>query len=291
MKTLTLTTLFLALTLSACGAVRPSAAQTVVNALAAGQGEGMGAVMGNAMGELLSWNGSFRGVRSQALEQAVQAQSIFPACFTTPGNPTDTDGDGIPDNATYTLNCTRSGSTFSTTRTGTWTVTDPTSNLAVKTFVVQANTTVEALDKTTGVSTKVTRAGRFNPTASGNVLSFANIFSSAVEVSNQPKASMDDALSVTLTGDAPIDFSKPIGAGNIAVKGSLTYERSDVGKLQYDVSTLTPLRYDPTCDAELQIVSGVLKLDAINGSSAGTLRVIFGACGTVPRVVGGAVNL
>jgi len=102
---------------------------------------------------------------------------------------------------------------------------------------------------------------------------------------------MDDALSITLTGDAPIDFTKPIGAGNIAVRGSLTYERSDVGKLQYDVATVTPLRYDPPCDTELQIVSGVLKLDAINGSSAGTLRVIFGACGTVPRVVGGAVNL
>jgi|GEM_PF-5183367 len=176
MKTLTYTTLFLALTLTACGAERPSAAQTIAGVLAAGQSEGMGAVMGNAMGDLLSWNGTFKGVRSQALE----AQSIFPACFTTPGNPTDTDGDGIPDNATYTLNCTRSGATYSTTRTGTWNVTDPSSNLAVKTFIVQANTTVTALDKTTNITTKVTRMGRFNPTASGNVLSFSNIFSSTV---------------------------------------------------------------------------------------------------------------
>ncbi len=285
MKTLTWTTAILALTLTACGVSRPSAAEVISNALAAGQGEGMGAVLGGAMGELFNWNGPGLGVRSLALE----SQSIFPACFTTPGNPTDTDGDGIPDNATYTLNCTRSGPTFSNTRTGTWNVTDPSSVPAQKTFVVQANTTVEALDKTTGVTSKVTRAGRFNPTANGKVLSFNNVFSSTVEVSGQPKASTDEALGVTFTADAPIDFSKPIGAGNVAVQGSLTYQRSDVGTLKYDVTTLSPLRYDPTCIAELQIVSGVLRLSAVNGSSAGTVRVIFGVCGTAPRVIGGAI--
>jgi hypothetical protein len=202
--------------------------------------------------------------------------------------PTDTDGDGVPDNLTLTFDpatCTftRPGGHASLELSGAITVSDPSTvgkglRLAFATF--QQKFTIEdsiffqrSVD---GVWQLTSDSSGFAATDSTTVLNTS---------SQRPSSELAKAWQVTFGADSGSTFGPclRLPSGDFIINGTTTRTHDTVTR-SFSVTTVAPLHRDVTCDAESKIVSG--ELDVIHTDSAGTatVHITYNGCGQDPTI-------
>jgi hypothetical protein len=214
-------------------------------------------------------------------------------CVTiTPSPVVDTDKDGVPDTATMTFDCTRDSTGYSFSRTGTVQISDPLSTPGDRGFDSVVDLSEKRTNKLTGKVVTETRKGERHPRRNGDKITQNHDMTIARTVTDEPDASIHNIWNLEFTATTPGSIVKDslLPAGSLSITGTHEVVR-DGATRTYALETSSPLGYDPTCDADIKYVSGILKVTATGASNDGTLEIAYGACGTDPVITKNGVEV
>ena len=209
-----------------------------------------------------------------------------PACVTvTPSPLVDTDGDGVADTATYSFNCTKTGVFFSSSKTGTLVVNDPSSDALVWGFDSTANLTESRTNLTTGKTVTEVRKGSRSPRKTADQVVQSHNITVTRSVTGEPDATITNLWNYTFNATTPgsIVMGQPLPAGTASLAGNWSFSR-DTKSRTYSVTTISPLQYDPNCSEPLKIVAGKIRGTLVNNSGEGFIEITYNACGTAPTI-------
>jgi hypothetical protein len=201
---------------------------------------------------------------------------------------TDTDGDGVPDNATFTFDevaCTEFVDTIGTfTRSGAVAIEDIDTGyrLAWEDYRVE----LEALG---GDVSAVTMNGTWDVTVTGTS---ATLVESVVMTTEEETAEgtttgtfeYDWIAQFESDGD-PIVLASSLPSGTLSVQGPTVWTLDDVS-FSFDASTLEAIEYapPPDCDLGLEFLSGGVR--ALQQNGMGTfVDVRYEGCGLEPEII------
>ena len=210
---------------------------------------------------------------------------------------TDTDGDGVPDDATYTFNglpdCGFSDSTGSAEITGSIRIMDPSttqvgyngtfSNLLLSlsgsgySFSEKLNGTQNILGSATNVSLSHHLTTDLVATGSG----------SGQDVNGSISENWNVDFAAGQGGAIALDSDLPSGTFNI--NGSFTYNVNGQN-FSFSIATQTALQFDSSCFASQQFTAGELRAQVSNNNGSGYIKVVYNACGVDPTVTLVATN-
>lgn len=252
------------------------------------RGEVKGVVDGMSLADMLT----------PQFQMPLEAVSVFvgPRAFTTPTDcptfsefpPADADQDFIPDDLTITydpLKCVFEYPLRQAVFTidGTIHIVDPSQTekaiwvefgaLTHKLVVEDTDFWLRSLD---GVVQLLTSASGFSATDSTTVRR---------ESSSRPASELAKKWQVTFTADPGATFSprSRLPSGDLAINGSTERTRGTDVKT-FAVTTVTPLHFDATCDADDRIVSGELNIEYTRSGATATINIKWNGCGVEPTV-------
>jgi hypothetical protein len=209
-----------------------------------------------------------------------------PPCA-TPSSTTDSDGDGIPDDATYEF--TSPPCHFTGFRGGTLDVVgqlrmqDPTPSAG---FGYDATLTVLRYTITSGdgkTTYSITRNGNATLTGSTAGLFLSTDLQVARTFTGQPDAAVDEQWTVTYSPETPLQINQPIPAGTLDISGTLAWTRG-TENFSLTVTTPTPLHYAACTDTAQRFDAGELRASGTFDGTAGYVRVRWSECGKSPEV-------
>lgn len=212
------------------------------------------------------------------------------AACVTPSSSLDSDGDGVPDDATYTFTappCRFSGIRGSTLDVvGQLRVVDPVPDVAG--FGYQATLTglrfTLVPDDEDDPAYTVTRNGTrvlSGSTAGLRVVTDLQVIRTFVGFSD---AAVDQQWTVDFTADTPIQINQPLPSGTLDVSGTLGWTRGDEN-FALTVTTPTPLHYNAGCaDGPQRFDAGELRAAGTFDETAGYIRIVWSECGREPSV-------
>jgi hypothetical protein len=210
-----------------------------------------------------------------------------PPCA-APSSGTDSDGDGIPDDATYEF--TSPPCHFTGFRGGTLDVVgqlrmqDPTPTAAGfgydGTLTVLRHTITSGDGKTTY---SITRNGKATLTGSTAGLFLTTDLQVARTFTGQPDAAVDEQWTVTYSPETSLQINQPIPAGTLDVSGSLAWTRG-TENFSLTVTTPTPLHYAACAGTSQRFDAGELRASGTFDGTAGYVRVRWTECGKAPEV-------
>lgn len=215
------------------------------------------------------------------------AASVVAAPCVTPSSAADSDGDGVPDDATYLF--TAPPCRFTGWRGGTLDIVgslriqDPSSTSAG--FGYDATLT-GLRSRFTSADAKViydvTRNG--TRTLSGSVSSL--LLTADLQVirtfAGHPDAAIDKQWSLNFTPATPLQINAPLPSGTLDIAGTMDWTRG-TEHFVLTVTTPTPLQYDAGCiDTVQRISAGVMQATGTFGEEDGIVRVTWRGCGTEP---------
>jgi hypothetical protein len=220
-------------------------------------------------------------------QAALTATSIKAAPCVTPSAAMDSDGDGIPDDATFTF--TAPPCRFTGWRGGTLDIVgqlrvqDPTPTSAG--FGYEAALT-DLRSRFTSANSKViydvTRNG--TRTLSGSTAGL--LLSSDLQVkrnfAGHPDALIDKRWSITYTPAAPLQINAPLPSGALDIAGTADWTRG-TEHFALLITTPTPLQYDAGCtDTVQRMKAGELHAAGTFGDLKGFVRILWTRCGEEP---------
>lgn len=215
---------------------------------------------------------------------AVQSATQPPACVTvSPNPPVDTDGDGVPDNATYTFNCTRTRITGGTTKvTGNATLGDP----GVGFNLSLSSLTTEVKNGDGSLSYTAVRNGTRAATGGSTQITLTHSLTVTRTTTGNPTATITNAsnLGFTAASGSSIVQGQPLPSGTISASGSYGWVRGSEN-FNFQFSTPTQLTYDTGCSSDLKITAGVLKATLVGTGTNGFIRITFNGCGLSPSII------
>lgn len=217
------------------------------------------------------------------------AQLVVPCA--APSNTTDTDGDGIYNDATITYvatTCTREnrrGGNVSLS--GSLRIQDPTPSVAGLAF----NNTLTGLTFSfTGVGSAarnytVSRTGTRNVSLSSAGLGLASALTITRTFNAGDPATVQKTWNVTYTPAAgsSLVVGQPLPSGTFSATGSVNWTRG-TEVLSLAVTTSTPLTYSASCISAQRITAGELRAQGSFNGRTGYLRMRWTACGVEPTV-------
>ena len=209
-----------------------------------------------------------------------------PTCVTvTPSPVVDTDGDGVPDQATYTFDCTKTGVLFSYSKTGTLSVSDPSSDAGVWGFDAEINLTESRTNNISGQVVTEVRKGSRSPRKTADQVVQSHNITVTRTVTDEPTATITNLWNFTFNATTPgsIVMSQPLPAGSASVAGNWSFSRDGKNRT-YTLNTISPLQFDPSCTEALKIVGGKIRGTLSNNSGDGFIEISFNACGTAPTI-------
>ena len=252
-------------------------------------GEDFAEDIGAAMDEF-----TFADATSPKASAASVSSQALPACIiTNPNPPTDSDGDGMPNQATLTYtNCTRIGGAGNVwTMNGSRIFSDPDGSSATNTtagFDMQIVSPGFVFEKRTpgGVLLKkMTRNGNRAPRLNAGTIRLQHSLTTLIERPSGLLATNVNNLLMIFTPAAgqAIAFNQPLPNGTVTITGSFSHTR---GATNYNVNVSTPsaLQHGAAC-ASQRFVGGQLRLVFSGTGPVGTLDISFNACGTAPTLV------
>ena len=200
-------------------------------------------------------------------------------------NTTDTDGDGAPDDATFTF--ALPACSFTGYRGGALDVTgsiglsDPTPNAAD--FAWQATLNDFTWSYTSpggGESFTAVRNGTRVLTGNADGLSLTNTITVVRSYPIRPQGTVTHnlLLQFTPTEGETLQRGQPLPDGTITKSGTLTWSRSTRSRT-FTVTTVEPLVWDASCTTDRKIASGEIRMTLPDG---GYLRVVWTGCGENP---------
>ncbi len=216
---------------------------------------------------------------------SAQMTPTAPCVTVTPKPVVDTDKDGVPDTATFTFDCSRSGPLGASSKKGTLQVTDPSSDAGVWGFDSNIDLTESFTNNLRGITVTDTRKGSRSPRKTGDQIVQSHNITTTRSVTGQPDATIQNQWNLTFAATTPgsIVMGSALPAGSIQIAGSYSFSRD--GKTRtWTVSTPSLLGYDPACTADLKIVSGKLVMTLSGPNGDGSVEVAYNACGTEPTI-------
>ena len=220
-------------------------------------------------------------------QAAVTATSIRAASCVSPSAATDSDGDGVPDDATYIF--TAPPCRFTGWRGGTLDIVgqlqiqDPTPTGAG--FGYEATLTV-LRSLFISADNKVIQDVRRNGTRTLSGSTAGLLLTADLQVTRNfaghPDAAIEKQWTVNYTPAAPLLINDPLPSGALDIAGTADWNR---GTEQFSlvITTPTPLQYDAGCtDTVQRIKAGELHATGTFGDMQGFVRVRWTRCGEEP---------
>ena len=245
--------------------------------------DAVGDEVDQAVGSITSEGAAAFGAASQ---QSATAFSASPGggCATV-DNTTDTDGDGAPDDATFTFAlpaCSFTGFRGGTLEiTGTINISDPTPNGAD--FNYLATLTDFQFNLTSPLAIRTFTATRNGTRAlSGNAagVSLSNTITLVRSVPNRADATISHNLLLSFTPAAGevLALGQPLPNGVFTQSGTFTWSRGSITRT-FTVTTVDPLQWDASCTTDRKIVSGEIHATLADG---GYIKTVWTGCGEEP---------
>ena len=215
------------------------------------------------------------------------AESLVFACV-NPSSPDDTDGDGVPDDATYVF--TAPPCRFTGWRGGTldlvgqFRIQDPFPSTAG--FGYEATVT-DLRSRFTSADSKViydvTRNG--TRTLSGSTAGL--LLTADLQVkrtfAGHPDAAIDKQWAVDYTPAGPLQINGALPSGSLDIAGTVDWTRGTTEHYEMVITTPTPLHYNADCtDTVQRIDSGELHAAGTFDGDQGFVRVRWTECGREP---------
>jgi hypothetical protein len=214
------------------------------------------------------------------------SQTVEPCA--TPSDPTDGDGDGIPDQATYTF--TAPPCRFADVRgtsldlVGQLQITDPapqSAGFGYGATLVSLRSTFTGTDPDHSYS--VTRNG--TRTLGGSIagLQLVTDLQLLRTFPGLSDAAVDQQWTVAFAPEASLRINQPLPAGMLDLSGSLSWNRG-AESFALTITTPTPLHFDPACEGPQRFDAGELQAAGTFGDLTGYVRMRWTACGAEPAV-------
>jgi hypothetical protein len=221
-------------------------------------------------------------------QAAETATSIRSAACVSPSAPADSDGDGVPDDATYVF--TAPPCRFTGWRGGTLDIVgqirfqDPTPTSAG--FGYEATLT-GLRTRFTSADSKVIYDVTRNGTRSLSGSTAGLLLTTDLQVSRtfagNPDAAIDKQWVINYTPAAPLQINEPLPSGSLDVAGTADWTRG-AEHFTLVVTTPTPLQYDAGCtDTVQRIKAGELHAAGTFDDMEGFVRVRWSKCGEEPK--------
>ena len=207
----------------------------------------------------------------------------------TASAPADTDGDGVPDDATY--NFTAPPCRYPDVRgftldvVGQLRVVDPAPETAGFGAVVDFTNfrfTLNADDADRNYS--VTRNGRVTLTGSPTGMELGSEMQILRTFSGLPDAAVEHVWTVSFDPETTLQINQPLPSGALTVAGTVNWTRGDE-TFELTLTTVTPLHYNAACDDTGQrFDEGELAVAGTFGETPGTVHIGWGNCGDDPNI-------
>jgi hypothetical protein len=214
------------------------------------------------------------------------ASDMMPNCVTVnPNPPTDTDGDGIPDDATITFDCHRAvrGGTFD--HTGDLRLQDTNPENGFDLTETLTNLTWSFTDNNHGAwSFTATRNGTRSRSGTADGATLNEDMTIVRSRPGKDDATIHRVVTVTFTPaeGSTLAMHAPLPSGTFTVEGSQSWERG-TESFSFTVTTVTPLAYNAGCTLTHQrIEAGQLRFDATVNGHTGYLLLTWTSCGMPP---------
>jgi hypothetical protein len=219
-------------------------------------------------------------------QAAGQAASLVAAPCVSPSAATDSDGDGVPDNATYLF--TAPPCRFTGWRGGTLDIVgqlqiqDPTptgAGFGYEATVTGLRTRFTSADQ---VIYDVTRNGTRSLSGSTAGLLLTTDLQVIRTFAGHPDAAIDKQWVINYTPAAPLQINEPLPSGALDIAGTADWTRG-TEHFTLVVTTPTPLQYDAGCtDTVQRIKAGELHAAGTFDDMQGLVRVRWTRCGDEP---------
>jgi hypothetical protein len=204
--------------------------------------------------------------------------------------PDDSDGDGVPDDATYLMTappCRFEGWRGGTLElTGQLRIQDPVPASAG--FGYDATVTNLRSRYTNAAKDAIYDVNRNgNRTLSGSVAGLLLTSNMVLRRSfvGEIDADVEQEWTVNYTPATPLQINGPVNSGTLEIAGTIDWTRGDE-QLHLVVTTPTPLQYDAGCNDTVQrITAGELHAAGTFGDTDGFVRLRWDGCGREPSMV------
>ena len=207
----------------------------------------------------------------------------------TASAPADTDGDGVPDDATYIF--TAPPCRFPDVRgftldvVGQLRVVDPapeTAGLGAVVDFTNFRFTLTAEDADRNYS--VTRNGRVTVTGSPAGLELSSAMQILRTFTGLSDAAVEHVWTATFDPETTLQINQPLPNGAVTVAGSVNWSRGDEN-FTLTLTTVAPLHYNASCgDTGQRFDDGELAVSGTFGETPGTVHIGWGDCGDDPSI-------
>jgi hypothetical protein len=207
----------------------------------------------------------------------------------TPSSSAETDGDGVPDDATYTFTappCRYTGVRgFSLDVVGQLRIVDPvpaTPGFGADISLTGLRFTLTADDPDKNYS--VIRNGTMILTGSPAGLELATDLQVQRSFTGLSDASAELVWTVGFDPETSLQINQPLPNGSVTVSGTVGWSRGDES-FDLTITTATPLHYDASCAATGQrFDAGELRVSGTFGETPGYVRIAWQNCGDDPQI-------
>ena len=210
-------------------------------------------------------------------------------CATTP-TPLDTDGDGVPDDATYTFTappCRFTGIRGSTLDVvGQVRIQDPTPTAAGFGYdaTITAFRFTLTADDEDDPAYSVTRNGNRSLAGTTTGLLLTTNQQVVRTFPGQSDGAIDEQWTVAFDPETPLQINQPLPSGTLDIGGVLGWDRG-TESLDLTVTTATPLHYNRDCtDTPQRFDEGELRAAGTFDGDGGYVRVRWSECGREPEI-------
>ena len=207
----------------------------------------------------------------------------------TPSSSAETDGDGVPDDASYTFTAPPCRYTdvrgFTLDVVGQLRIVDPAPEdpgfgADISLTALRFSLSAEDTDK----NYSVIRNGTITLTGDPTGLELATDLQLQRSFTGLPDASAEHVWTVGFDPETTLQINKPLPNGSVTVAGMVSWSR---GNESFDltITTATPLHYDASCDATGQrFDDGELHVSGTFGETPGYVRIVWDGCGDDPGI-------
>jgi len=207
----------------------------------------------------------------------------------TPSSSAETDGDGVPDDASFTFTappCRFEGIRgFNLDVVGQARIVDP----APDTPGFGANLSLTALrfslsHEDTERNYSVVRNGTMVLSGGPPGLELNTELQVVRSFTGLPDAAVELVWTVGFAPETSLQINQPLPDGSVTVAGSVGWTR---GTESFDltITTATPLHYDASCEAQGQrFDDGELRVSGVFGDTPGHVRIVWSECGGDPAI-------
>jgi hypothetical protein len=207
----------------------------------------------------------------------------------TASSPADTDGDGVPDDATYTFTAPPCRYTdvrgFTLDVVGQLRVVDPAPETAGFGAVMDATNlrfslTTEDNDR----NYSVTRNGRMTLSGSTTGLELTSELQVLRTFTGLSDAAVEHVWTSRFDPETTLQINQPLPSGSLTVAGSVNWSRGDENFV-LTLTTVTPLHYNASCaETGQRFDEGEIVVAGTYGETPGVVRIAWRECGADPDI-------